>query len=140
MYARGSIVGLTRGSTREHIVRATLESIAYQSLDVFNAMMSDSGAAIKELKVDGGASNSHFLMQFQADLMGIDVIKPMTAETTALGAACLAGLGMGFWKGKEEIKLNYHIANHFKPAMERSKTEMLYAGWQKAVKRAMDWV
>lgn len=139
MYARGAIVGLTRGSSREHIVRATLESIAYQSLDVFKAMISDSGVTLKELKVDGGASNSDFLMQFQADLLRIDVIKPMTTETTALGAACLAGLGMGFWKNREEIQKNYRIANHFKPCMGRLEAEKLYMGWQKAVKRSMDW-
>lgn len=139
MYARGAIVGLTRGSKREHIVRATLESIAYQSLDVFKAMISDSGVNLKELKVDGGASNSDFLMQFQADLLGIDVIKPMTTETTAFGAACLAGLGMGFWRDHEEIRNNYRIARIYKPSMSREDAERLYSGWKKAVERSLNW-
>lgn len=139
MYARGAILGLTRGSSRSHIVRATLESIAYQSMDVFKAMISDSGVSLKELKVDGGASNSDFLMQFQADILGIDVIKPMTTETTAFGAACLAGLGMGFWESREEVKKIYRIAGLFKPSMDRKIAEDLYNGWEKAVKRSMSW-
>lgn len=140
MYARGAILGLTRGSSHAHIIRATLESIAYQSMDVFNAMISDSGVSLKELKVDGGASNSDFLMQFQADLLGIDVIKPMTTETTAFGAACLAGLGMGFWESREDIREIYRVARLFKPNMERVKANNLYRGWEKAVKRSMSWV
>ncbi|MCX7773623.1 MAG: FGGY-family carbohydrate kinase, partial [Clostridia bacterium] len=92
-----------------------------------------------ELKVDGGASNSDFLMQFQADILGIDVIKPMTIETTALGAACLAGLGVGFWLNQEEIGKNYRIAYSLKPKMCRNEAERLYEGWQKAVKRSMNW-
>lgn len=139
MYARGAMVGLTRGTTREHIVRATLESIAYQSMDVFNAMISDLGSNLKELKVDGGASNSDFLMQFQADLLGIEVIKPTTTESTAFGAACLAGLGMGFWKSREEIKSNYRIDKLFRPTMKREEAEKLIEGWKKAVRRSMNW-
>lgn len=139
MYARGAILGLTRGSTRNHIIRATLESIAYQSIDVFNAMVSDSGVSIQELKVDGGASNSDFLMQFQADLLGIDVIRPLTSETTALGAAFLAGLGVGFWESKKQIQDIYGVAGIFKPNMDRLDAKKLYKGWQKAVERAMDW-
>lgn len=139
MYARGSILGLTRGSTREHIIRATLESIAYQSMDVFNAMVSDSGIILQELKVDGGASNSDFLMQFQADLLGIDVIRPLTSETTALGAAFLAGLGVGFWESKEQIQKLYGVAGIFSPKMDSPKAQKLYVGWQKAVERSIGW-
>lgn len=139
MYARGIIMGLTRGSSREHIVRATLESIAYQSMDVFKAMITDSGVPLRDLKVDGGASNSDFLMQFQADLLDINVIKPMTTETTAFGAACLAGLGKGFWMDFDEIRNNYRIARTFKPSMNREKAGQLYDGWKKAVERSMGW-
>ena len=139
MYARGAIVGLTRGANRDHIIRATLESIAYQSMDVFTAMQSDSGVTLKELKVDGGASNSDFLMQFQADLLGIDVIKPMTSETTAMGAACLAGLGVGFWEDKKTLALNWKISRTYKPKMPREHALQLYSGWKKAVERAMSW-
>lgn len=139
MYARGAIVGLTRGTTREHIVRATLESIAYQSTDVFKAMISDLGTGLKELKVDGGASNSEFLMQFQADLLGIDVIKPTNTESTAYGAACFAGLGMGFWNSREELKHNYHIAKLFRPGISREEADRRMAGWDKAVRRSMSW-
>ncbi len=140
MYARGAILGLTRGSTREHIVRATLESIAYQSMDVFGAMEADAGFSIKELKVDGGASNSDFLMQLQADLLGIPVVKPMTSETTALGAACLAGLATGFFEGRDSLLKNYRVNRVYEPRMSEKEAKKLYDGWKKAVGRSMDWI
>lgn len=139
MYARGAIVGLTRGVNRNHIIRATLEAIAYQSKDVINAMVEESGIPLNRLKVDGGASANNFLMQFQADVLGVPVERPSTIESTALGAAYLAGLAVGFWKSKEEISLSWRKDHTFYPSMENSVREVLYHKWQKAVMRAMDW-
>lgn len=139
MYARGTIVGLTRGVKAEHIVRATLESIAYQTKDVLNAMIDDSNIDLKELKVDGGAVENDFLMQFQADIMNTIVKRPKVAETTALGAAYLAGLAVGFWKDKEEIKRNWEIDKSFNPYMEQKKRDKLYKNWKRAVERALNW-
>lgn len=139
MYARGTIVGLTRGSNRNHVVRATLESIAYQTRDVLEAMQDDSGIDLKMLKVDGGAVANNFLMQFQSDILGVPVQRPMITETTALGAAYLAGLAVGFWKNKDEISKKWNIDKEFKNQMAEDKKEKLFAGWKKAVKRSMDW-
>lgn len=139
MYARGTIVGLTRGVKREHIVRATLESIAYQTRDVLNAMEEDSNITLKTLKVDGGASANNFLMDFQADILGVPVKRTAVAETTALGAAYLAGLAVGFWKDHEEIKEKWELDREFMPEMETEKKEALYRKWTKAVECSMGW-
>ncbi len=139
MYARGAIVGLTRGAKREHLVRATLESIAYQTKDVLEAMQDDSGIELKGLKVDGGACANNFLMQFQGDILDVPVNRPEVIETTALGAAYLAGLAVGFWKNKEEIKEKWAINRTFEPDMEEEKRRTLYKGWKKAVRRSMEW-
>jgi glycerol kinase len=138
-YARGAIVGITRGCNRNHIIRATLESIAYQTYDVLKAMQADSGIHLKSLKVDGGACANRFLMQFQADILDTKVYRPECIETTALGAAYLAGLAVGFWKDKEEIKRNWDISEVFTPNMTKEKQLSLIQGWRKAVKRSFAW-
>lgn len=135
-YARGAIVGLTRGVNRNHIVRATLESIAYQVNDVLMAMQEDSGMPITSLRVDGGACDNDFLMQFQADILNTSVVRPYCIETTAMGAAYLAGLAVGYWRSKEEILANHVIAAEFKPQMWQAKRESLLQGWHNAVKAA----
>lgn len=135
-YARGAIVGLTRGVNRNHIVRATLESIAYQVNDVLMAMQEDSGMPIMSLRVDGGACDNDFLMQFQADILNTSVVRPYCIETTAMGAAYLAGLAVGYWRNKEEILANHVIAAEFKPQMGQAKRESLLQGWHNAVKAA----
>ena len=135
-YARGAIVGLTRGVNRNHIVRATLESIAYQVNDVLMAMQEDSGMPITSLRVDGGACDNDFLMQFQADILNTSVVRPYCIETTAMGAAYLAGLAVGYWHSKEEILANHVIAAEFKPQMGQAKRENLLQGWHNAVKAA----
>lgn len=135
-YARGAIVGLTRGVNRNHIVRATLESIAYQVNDVLMAMQEDSGMPITSLRVDGGACDNDFLMQFQADILNTPVVRPYCIETTAMGAAYLAGLAVGYWRSKEEILSNHVIAAEFKPQMGQAKRESLLQGWHNAVKAA----
>lgn len=135
-YARGAIVGLTRGVNRNHIVRATLESIAYQVNDVLTAMQEDSGMPITSLRVDGGACDNDFLMQFQADILNTSVVRPYCIETTAMGAAYLAGLAVGYWRSKEEILANHVIAAEFKPQMGQAKRESLLHGWHNAVKAA----
>lgn len=135
-YARGAIVGLTRGVNRNHIVRATLESIAYQINDVLMAMQEDSGMPITSLRVDGGACDNDFLMQFQADILNTSVVRPYCIETTAMGAAYLAGLAVGYWRSKEEILANHVIAAEFKPQMGQAKRENLLQGWHNAVKAA----
>ena len=138
-YARGAIVGLTRGTKKEHFIRAALESIAYQTNDVLKAMQEDSGITLKALKVDGGACANNFLMQFQSDLLDVQVDRPEVIETTALGAAYLAGLAVGYWKDQEEISKNWALSRSFKPKMtEENRTELL-KGWHKAVGRSMDW-
>ncbi len=138
-YARGAIVGITRGCNRDHIIRATLEAIAYQTQDVLKAMEGDSGITLKSLKVDGGACANRFLMQFQADILNVEVLKPECIETTALGAAYLAGLAVGFWKDREEIRKNWALAETFRPNMSEEKRETLITGWKKAVKRSFAW-
>jgi glycerol kinase len=138
-YARGTIVGITRGCSRDHIIRATLESIAYQTFDVLKSMENDSKIKLKALKVDGGACANRFLMQFQADILNTTVEKPECIETTALGAAYLAGLAVGFWKDKDEIRNNWALSETFVPAMEEEKRAVLIGGWEKAVKRSFAW-
>jgi len=137
--ARGAIVGLTRGFNRAHLVRATLESLAYQSYDICKAMENDSGIPIKSLKVDGGASANDFLMQFQSDILDCEVTRPSCIETTALGAAYLAGLAVGYWSDVEEIKANWSIDRVFTSKMDEKKREELIHGWHKAVKCALMW-
>lgn len=139
MYARGAIFGLTRGANRNHIIRAALESIAYQSKAVIDAMEEDAGVKIEILKVDGGASRNNFLMQFQADIIREKVVRPIITETTALGAASLAGLAVGFWESKEEISLKWHESQRYVPSMDSENVEKLYLGWNKAVTRTMEW-
>ena len=139
MYARGAILGLTRGSGRNHIIRAALESIAYQTRDVLAAMEQDTGEKLRELRVDGGASANNFLMQFQADIMGREVRRPAIRETTALGAAYLAGLATGVWSGTDEIQRLGKCDNSFQPAMDGGERERLLSGWHKAVGRSRDW-
>jgi glycerol kinase len=139
MYARGTITGITRGTKKEHLVRAVLEAIAYQSRDVMEAMEADSGIYIKELKVDGGASVSSFLMQFQADIMNVAVKKPEITETTAMGAAFLAGLGAGIWSNPDEIAAKWKLFREYTPSMEASIRESLYKDWKRAVDRSLGW-
>ncbi|MFK8165182.1 MAG: glycerol kinase GlpK [Lewinella sp.] len=138
MYARGAIFGLTRGTEKAHIVRATLQSLAYQVRDVLDAMQKDSGADLSTLRVDGGASNNNFLMQFQADILGTNVERPEVVETTALGAAMLAGLAVGFWS-KGDLQKTWQLDKRFGAEMDGDKRKKLYSGWQKAVKRSMAW-
>lgn len=138
-YARGTIVGMTRGFNKNHLIRATLESIAYQNYAVLKAMEQDAGVEIKRLKADGGASSNNFLMKFQADILGIEVIRPSYVETTALGAAYLAGLAAGFWKDREEIKSNGIAPEIFSPDMEETIRANKLQGWNKAVKRSFEW-
>ena len=139
MYARGSIFGLTRGAGRSHIVRAALESIAYQTNDVLQAMVEDAELSLTELKVDGGACQNNFLMQFQADIMNCEVKRPAITETTALGVAYLAGLAVGYWESKEEIAKRWHEQQHFIPQMNQDVRDANCAGWRKAVDRATHW-
>ena len=139
MYARGCIVGLTRGTKRTHIIRAAQESIAYQVIDLLRAMEKDIGVTMKELKVDGGASRDKFLMQFQADVCGAEIIRPVVRETTAFGAACLAGITVGFWRDINEIKTRWQSEMVFKPKMDGAYREKLISGWHKAVSRSRDW-
>jgi glycerol kinase len=138
-YARGLIIGLTRGSTIEHIARATVDSMAYQTREVLEAMQADSGVTLKELKVDGGAVVNNDLMQFQADILGVAVERPQVAETTALGAAYLAGLAVGFWKDTGDVTSNWALDRRFEPKMDEGKREKLFRGWKKAVQRSLDW-
>jgi glycerol kinase len=138
-YARGTIVGVTRGTTKDHFVRATLESIAYQTADVLKAMEWDSGISLKELKVDGGASANDFLMQFQSDIVNASVLRPHCVESTALGAAYLAGLATGYWKSKEEIRENWQIGTVFTPGMDEEQRAKLVKGWNRAVRCALAW-
>ena len=138
-YARGVIVGLTRGCNKHHIIRATLDSICYQTQDVLRAMEADSGIQLRALKVDGGASANNYLMQTQADLIAASVVRPKCVETTAMGAAYLAGLAVGYWKSKDEVRKNWKIDRSFQPCLEETKREKRIRGWQKAVKCAYDW-
>jgi glycerol kinase len=138
-YARGTIAGLTRGSSKGHIARAALEGIAYQSMDVLKAMEADSGISLRELRVDGGASMNALLMQFQSDILGVPVVRPQIPETTALGAAYLAGLATGYWASRDEISEQWGVDARFEPNMDADKVSSLVAGWQKAVGRAKEW-
>ncbi|HAT3809971.1 glycerol kinase GlpK [Morganella morganii] len=138
-YARGAIFGLTRGVNSNHLIRATLESIAYQTRDVLEAMQADAGTRLKALRVDGGAVANNFLMQFQSDILGTSVERPLIRESTALGAALLAGLSTGFWQDLEEIKAKSTIEKTFRPGIETTERNVRYNGWKKAVARAQDW-
>ncbi len=138
-YARGTLVGLTRGTTKAHIARAALEGIAYQVADVVRAMESDSELKLKQLRVDGGASLNKLLMQFQSDLLKVPVVRPVVEETTALGAAYLAGLAVGYWKSKSDIQKNWQEAARFKPAMKPKQREALTQGWTRALERSVGW-
>ena len=139
MYARGSILGITRGTRREHIIRAAQESIAYQVADLVSAMENDTGISLTQLKADGGASRDMFLMQFQADIMNRSVRRPAIRETTALGAAYLAGLAVGVWKNQDEIRNLWACDMIYKPDMEETQRKKLLSGWHKAVSRSRDW-
>jgi glycerol kinase len=138
-YARGTIVGMTRGTSRAHIARAALEAMAYQSVDVIDAMQRDSGIRLQELRVDGGASRSGLAMQFQADILDVPVVRPQIVETTALGAAYLAGLQSGFWNGAAEVAAHWREDARFTPAMERSRREELLQDWHHAVACSRGW-
>ncbi len=138
-HARGTITGITRGSTTGHIARAALEAIAFQSADLLKAMVADSGIELKELRVDGGASVNTLLMQFQADILGVPVVRPTVTETTALGAAYFAGLAVGFWDDVDEIAEQWAVDQTFEPEMDQQKIDDRYAGWRKAVERAKGW-
>jgi glycerol kinase len=138
-HARGAILGLTRGANRAHITRATLESITYQVRDVAEAMELDSGTKLTELRVDGGAAANDVLMQMQADVLGCEVVRPECLETTALGAAYLAGLATGFWKDREEVANAWREERRFLPSMSEERREEMYAGWKRAVERAKGW-
>jgi glycerol kinase len=138
-YARGTIVGLTRGSGRAEIARATLEAAAYQTRDVAQVMESDSGVALKDLRVDGGMVANNWMMQFQSDILGVRVNRPVVAETTALGAAYLAGLAVKYWDGLQDVTNNWAVDRTFTPNMAESEREKLYRGWKRAVERSRDW-
>jgi glycerol kinase len=138
-HARGVIVGLSRGSTRAHIARAALESIAFQSAELLAAMQRDAAQPLIELRVDGGATANNFLMQFQADLLGVAVLRPKVTETTALGAAYLAGLAVGFWDSLEDVARNWKVERCFEPRMSRDEAEGKLARWAQAVERSRGW-
>ncbi len=138
-YARGLLIGLTRGSTQAHVARAALEGIAYQVADVLRAMESDAQIRMNELRVDGGASANNLLMQFQADLLGVPVVRPTVSETTALGAAYLAGLAVGYWTDRTEIAAQWQTDRRFAPAMKRATRDRLMRDWTKALARARGW-
>ena len=138
-YARGTIVGITRGVNKYHIIRATLESLAYQVNDVLGAMRADSGIELAALKVDGGASANDFLMQTQADIINAPVNRPVCVETTAMGAAYLAGLAVGYWESKEDVIKNWAVSATFEPMIAQEDREKRVKGWNKAVKYAYGW-
>ena len=138
-HARGAIVGLTRGTSRAHIARAALEAIAFQSAEILEAMQKDAGQKLTELRVDGGAAANDLLMQFQADLLGVPVLRPKVLETTARGAAYLAGLTVDLWKSREEVASHWKLERRFEPRMDASQREALMARWREAVKRAKGW-
>ncbi|MEZ6082327.1 MAG: FGGY-family carbohydrate kinase, partial [Pirellulaceae bacterium] len=139
-YARGSISGLTRGATAAHIARAALESIAFQTADVLAAMRADANIKIRSLRVDGGAARNDLLMQFQADVLGVPVVRPKTFEATALGAGYLAGLAVGYWKSRDELTEQWQIDRTFEPAMPQAQVAELRGQWQKALQRAKQWI
>lgn len=138
-YARGTIVGVTRGTDRRHLVRAALEAICYQSRDLLEVMVADSGIQLQALRADGGAAANNLLMQLQADLLGVPVQRPAVTETTALGAAYLAGLAVGYWSGLDEIAAQWQVEAEFRPTTAAAERDALYAGWHRAVQRARDW-
>jgi glycerol kinase len=138
-YARGTIVGMTRGTTAAHIARAAVEAIAYQSAELLDAMRSDAGGLVHEVRADGGAARNDLLMQFQADLLGVPVVRPRVTETTALGAACLAGLAVGFWASKDEIAAQWQVERRFEPALPAARRDELMARWSRAVAHARAW-
>ena len=138
-YARGAVLGLTRGAGKAHLIRATVESLAYQVTDVLHAMEMDSGIKLNALRVDGGASANNFLMQFQSDLLDVRVVRPSCIETTALGAAYLAGLAAGFWKNAEEIQKNWKQEKEFVPSITGEARKKLLKGWKKAVACTFQW-
>jgi glycerol kinase len=137
--ARGTIVGLTRGSRRAHLARAALESIAFQTADLIEAMQQDCGASLSELRVDGGAARNDLLLQFQADLLGVPVLRPVNTETTAFGAACFAGLGCGLWQSQEELAALWRLERQFEPRMARDEVATRRARWRQAVERSRGW-
>ena len=139
-YARGLIIGLTRDTTIGHIARATVESMAYQTRDVLDLMQREAGVKLSSLKVDGGAAANNALLQFQADLLDVSVRRPVVAETTALGAAYLAGLAVGYWAGQDDVAHNWALERAFEPSMPSEQRERLYRGWTKAASRALNWV
>jgi glycerol kinase len=139
MRARGLIVGLTRGSNRGHVVRAALESMAFQTRDLLAAMAADAGLPLQVLRVDGGAAGNELLLQFQADILDTVVHRPRTIETTALGAAYMAGLGVGHFRGTRDIEANWQLDREYRPAMAAERRERLYHKWQRAVERARGW-
>ncbi|MCD8364873.1 MAG: glycerol kinase GlpK [Clostridiales bacterium] len=138
-YARGTVVGLTRGCNKAHFIRATLEAMAYQSKEIIEIMEKESGVKIHNLRVDGGAANNNFLMQFQADMLGVEVLRPKCVETTALGAAFLAGIAVGYWESLKKIREGWILADTFVPDMDEATRERLMKGWRKAVTRSLDW-
>jgi glycerol kinase len=138
-YARGTLLGLTRGTTAAHIARAALEGIGFQTADVIAAMQKDAGTPIRELRVDGGAARNNLLMQFQADILNVPVVRPEVTETTALGAGYLAGLGVGFWSTQEEIAAQWHVERRFEPAMSATEREERLRVWRRAIARASHW-
>jgi len=140
MYARGTIVGITRGTTKEHIVRATLEAIAYQNKDVIDLMQKESNIKLRDIKVDGGATVNNFLMQFQSDILNTRIDIPKINETTCLGAAFLAGLAIGFWKDKQEIKDKWQLKKSFNSNMPEKERQELYSKWKRAVDRSRGWI
>jgi glycerol kinase len=139
-YARGTLIGLTRGTTRAHIARAALDGIAYQVADVLTAMQADAALPVTELRVDGGAAANDLLMQFQADLLGVPVVRPRQLESTAQGAAYLAGLAVGYWQDEAEISALWKVDRIFEPSMDEGRRAALLAGWAKALGRAKGWV
>jgi len=137
--ARGTIVGMTRGTRKEHVVRATLESIAYQTRDVAEAMEADSGIEMRSLKVDGGAVKNNFLCQLQSDIIGSEIVRPVVDETTALGSAYAAGLAVGYWSDPDELRSNWQVDAEFEPEMDRDDADRRYDRWSDAVDRSRDW-
>ena len=138
--ARGALLGLTRYVSKGHIARAALESIAFQTREVLDAVNADSGVPLTELKVDGGATVNNLLMQFQADMIDVPVIRPVVAETTALGAAYAAGLAVGFWSGLDDLRANWQESARWEPAMDQAERDRLLRSWKKAVTKTLDWV
>jgi glycerol kinase len=138
-YARGTLLGLTRGTTAGHIARAALEGIAFQTADVVSAMQKDATLPLKELRVDGGAASNNLLMQFQADIMGVPVVRPQVTETTALGAAYLAGLGVGFWNSQDEIAAQWKVERRFEPGMAADERSSRLEVWNRAIDRSKTW-